>query len=146
ISVDSNGILPLLGQFEGIVGYGDSPIVSGVFPNGQGSFDLDTVQSGKRVIALDQLWGLGLEFFHVLWGPPIVQVPILVELGPIVVKGMGKLMADDHSDAPVVDRIVRFLVIIGKLKDPGRKDDLIVGRSVIGRYRGRGGRPLLFVG
>src|SRR5690606_39526457 len=58
---------------------------------------------------------------------------------------MGELVAYDHTYAPIVQGIVGFLVVIGKLQYSGRKDDLVVGRTVVGRYRGGGGAPLLFV-
>src|SRR5690606_259247 len=72
ISIDPDCVLPLLRQFKGVIGNGDSPVVGSVLPNGKGTLDGDAIQNCKAVVTLDQLLGLGLELFQVLLSPPIV--------------------------------------------------------------------------
>ena len=74
--------------------------------------------------------GFGLEAFAVFFGPPVAQVPVLVELTALVVETVGHLMADHHADGAVVHGVVGSRVEEGGLQDAGREANL-VGRGVI---------------
>ena len=62
--------------------------------------------------------------------------------GSRVVEAVGHLVADDGADAAVVHRVVGVGVEERRLQDPGREDDLVAERVVVGVHDVGGHRPL----
>ena len=78
----------------------------------------------------------------VLGRPPVPVGAGRVEPAALVVEGVGDLVRDDHSDAPVVEGVVRVGVEHGRLQDAGREDDLVAERVEVGVHRVRRHLPL----
>ena len=93
-------------------------------------------------ILVRETTGAFLELGGVLRGPPVAQVPLRVELAPLVVEAVRQLVADDRADASEVGGVVGAVVVIRGLQDTGGKVDVVHLRIVVGVDRGRGHQPL----
>src|SRR5208282_6413994 len=54
-------------------------------------------------------------------GPPVTQISILVELAPLVVIPVDRLVPNHRAGGSIVDRVVLSEVEEGRLQNPGRK-------------------------
>ena len=78
---------------------------------------------------VDDALAARLEVLEVGGRPPVLQVPLQVELRALVVEAVRDLVADDRADGAVVDGVVGLGVEEGRLEDAGREDDLVRGAS-----------------
>lgn len=58
-----------------------------------------------------------VELGHVLGLPPLVEIPVLVELAAAVVEAVRDLVPDDNANAPVVEGLGEGRVVEGRLQD-----------------------------
>src|SRR5580692_3295493 len=120
----------------------DSTVVGGVLALGQAAVLLHagfgnelSVLVGDTVAAL--VVGLGI-----VSGPPVAQVAILVELAPLVVIPVNRLVSDHGTRGRVVDRVILGGIEERWLQNPSREVDGIGLRILIGVHRWRRHSPL----
>ena len=87
----------------------------------------DDMHARQRLISVDLpliLIEPSLEVLRIGGRPPVDQIAVQVELGPLVVELVAHLMADDRADPTIVYRRVSVGVEERRLQDRGREYDL----------------------
>lgn len=64
--------------------------------------------------------------------PPLLQVPVLVELAPLVIESVRHLVSDHDTDPAVVEGLREMLRVEERLQDPRREHCREEGRHVLG--------------
>lgn len=64
--------------------------------------------------------------------PPLLQVPVLVELAPLVVETVRHLVSDHDADPAVVEGLRKVLRVEERLQDPRREHCREGGRHILG--------------
>ena len=77
--------------------------------------------------------------------PPCLQVAVLVILRALVVKSMSHLVADDHADSTIVERIIGCHIEEGRLQDACREAYLIGCGVVVSVHCLGSHKPLLLI-
>ena len=86
-----------------------------------------------------------IEFLLVLFGPPVAQIPLSVELTPLIVKAVSQFMPDYGADPAKVHGIVGVVIVEGWLQDSGWEGNVVELRIVTGIHRHGRIRPVVFV-
>ena len=66
-----------------------------------------------------------LEFFSILWRPPVVQVALRIVFAALIVETVGEFMSDDQADAAEVYGVVHGLIEKRRLQNSRRENDLV---------------------
>src|SRR5438270_1410326 len=112
-----------LGGF-GIFGHGfaqrherdaQAAIVGRILAQGQASVEVNIVYGDKRAVLIGDAAGALFEFFAVFLRPPVGEVALSIKLAALIVKAMGKLVADHNADAAKIHRIVFGPIKEGRL-------------------------------
>ena len=94
-----------------------------------------SVDNDNAAILIGQNIGPEVELAGILFGPPVVQVSIFIELTTHIVETVGHFMTDNHPDGPVIHGIVGIGIEKRRLQDTGRETYLVGRGVVIGIYR-----------
>src|SRR5436190_24267181 len=99
----------------------------------------------KRIELLDNaIRPLG-ELFVIIGTPPHNEISVSVEARALIVEAVGHLMTNDRADASIIECLVRFRIVEGRLENAGGKNDLVELRIVISVDRRRRHAPFGFV-
>src|SRR5580698_8923404 len=95
---------------------------------------------------IDHASRLDLEFLQVVGGPPVLQTPLRVVLGSLIVEAVADFVSHDDADGAVVHGIRGFHAEGGRLQDSRGKDNLIHQRIVIsvGSWRSHAPAPAVY--
>ena len=94
---------------------------------------------------IDDTLGTTFERLGIVSRPPIAQIAARIKTAAFIVKAMGQLMSNGPTGIPVIRGIVQRSVIKWRLKDAGRKIDIVHLRIVISIHGGRRHQPLTSV-
>src|SRR5205085_8542945 len=94
-----------------------------------------------RVELSDHTIGARRELRVIFIRPPLHKVTVSVKLRALIVKTMRHLVAYDRAYAAVVEGVVGFRIIKGRLKDASREDYLVHRRVVVSINRRRRHAP-----
>ena len=92
------------------------------------------MDAGLDVVTLElagHALGSFLESLQIVRRPPVVEVPLRIDLRSLIVESMADLVTDDDTDRAVVHRIDRVDVEGRRLQDPRGKNDLVELRVVV---------------
>ena len=93
------------------------------------------------ILIFDALGAL-FELLRVLGRPPVLQVPVSIELAAFIVESVREFMANRATGVAVVGRVVQFGVVKRRLQHARGKVDVVHLRIVVGIDRGRRDVPL----
>ena len=120
------------GMFERIIGDGKAAEIGDVLAQRELAVDRQAGQRLEPVEFVHELLRARLELGGVRLGPPVGEVAIgVVEPAPVI-EAVRDLVADDHADAAVVDRVVERRVEERRLEDGGEEHDLVGGGLEVG--------------
>src|SRR5205807_6950734 len=141
------GALPGLGEqiMERHQSDAGAAIVRGVFSQSEPAVQFQIVHRGKAAVLVGDATGASFKLLRILWGPPIAEIPLGIELAPFIIEAVGQFMANHQADGAKIDCIVHTAVEKGWLQDAGGEDDLIMLWVVESIYGGRRDVPLGFV-
>jgi tetratricopeptide (TPR) repeat protein len=132
--VDHRSGLALQRQQVGLPGDPEAAEVADVLPDRQRSVHVvaGCLLRGQGVVLPDESCGPGLERRSVLFGPPVSEPAVAVDLGALVVEAVADLVADDRADRPVIGRVVATGVEERVLQDRRGEHDLVHSGVVVG--------------
>lgn len=96
-------------------------------------------------ILIDQFLRKNFKLGAILGAPPVVQIPISIKFGTLIVKAMANFMAYNRTDSSVVHCIVRLQIEEGRLQNRRWEDNFVMKRVVVSIYRLGGYAPFLAV-
>src|SRR5207245_5744983 len=97
-----------------------------------------------RILVADA-FGARVKLFAVLFGPPIFQIALGVELAALVVKTVRQFVTDGATGVAVVWRVVQLGIVQRSLQNARGKIDVVHLRIVVGVYGGRRDFPFAVV-
>lgn len=105
-----------------------SPQIADVLPQGELAVDELTVDRLEAVVLGHQTAGAEAELLEILRRPPVAHHAVTVGFGPLIIKTVAHLVANDPADGSVVDRIIRRHVEEGGCKmAAGKTISLLLG-------------------
>ena len=129
-AIDNRRFLAFEGQFVGLVGNAQTPEITNVLAGCKFAVDGQAVDDHVAVVLGGQLVLKLLKAGVVLLVPPVAQIAVAIELAPLVVEAVADFMADDGSNAAVVDRIIRLHVEKWRLQNGRGENDFVPRRLV----------------
>ena len=117
---------------EGIEGNLQTTMVGEVLAQCQPAVGLEVGQHVDLVEELDTHVGTLLKLGRIGGCPPVGHVAVLVVVTALVVKTMGHLMTNHHTDGSVVEGIVGLGIEIRRLQDAGGETDFVGGGVIVG--------------
>src|ERR1700693_4106071 len=117
VAVNQRAGFSCAGFFKRSESNGESAEVSDAFTHHELAIFVKVALNGVGIELLDDAFGSGLEIFGVIGSPPIAQIALRVELPALIVKTVSHFMADSRADAAVVERVIRFGIKEGMLKN-----------------------------
>src|SRR5712692_8306201 len=115
----------------GVKGDQNSAEIGDVFVHGQVAVHMHARKRFEGAVLPAQLGGPRIEFARVSVRPPIGERARSVVFAPIVVEAVSKLMADQSTNPPVIDRWISRKIVIRSLQLRRRQDDLIDNQIVL---------------
>src|ERR1041385_6175841 len=98
-----------------------------------------------RIELLNNTVRAGGEFLVVIRCPPHRQVTIRVEARAGIIETVRHLVTDHGADAAVIDRVIGFWIVEGRLQNTCGKNDLVELRIVISVHGWRRHAPLSLI-
>src|ERR1700704_3742661 len=98
-------------------------IVGCVLAQSQFAIQLQIIDRDEVRVFVSHATRALFKFLAILFGPPVVQVPLRIELSPLIVEAVSEFVTNDKADAAKVDGVVNSLVEERRLQNAGWKHD-----------------------
>ena len=141
-AVDLGDLLAFVGHLQSEVSDGETALVSDVLSERQLPISLETWSNRDSRELLSEALRGGFELLTVFGCPPVIHVPILIEVRSFVVEAVRHLVTDDDTDRTVVHSVICIHIEEGRLQDTCGEADLVGRGHVVGIDLLRAHEPL----
>src|SRR5215471_7888238 len=103
---------------------------------------MNVIHRYETIVLLDHACGPLIELFGIFRAPPVIEVTSAVELAAFIIETVREFVANDSSGIAIVHCVIHVVVVKRRLKNSGRKINVVHLRAVISVNRWRAHAPL----